>query len=121
MTSRRLVMHFLACFGVAVGGNGDGLWLDRLARNLSARDWPGNVRQLRNEVEKLVLIHRGNLSGMVACSGPSCAERTDREPSDGVARTVRLESVCGGPRTRCHRGSRPPSDGPLSHHIAEKS
>jgi DNA-binding NtrC family response regulator/tetratricopeptide (TPR) repeat protein len=74
-----LVMHFLACFGVTIGGNGDGLWLDRLARNLSARDWPGNVRQLRNEVEKLVLIHRGNLSGMSACSGPSCAEHPDRD------------------------------------------
>ncbi|MBN2429955.1 MAG: sigma-54-dependent Fis family transcriptional regulator [Acidobacteria bacterium] len=47
-------------------------------------DWPGNVRQLENEVERLVLlteqgqtVRRDSISGIIAAAGPSMPESGD--------------------------------------------
>ena len=53
-----LVARFLKEFSSANGGAVDGIAPDAL-RKLEAYDWPGNVRQLRNAVEKMVVLASG--------------------------------------------------------------
>jgi len=58
-----LAKYFLNQVNVTVNGNERGF--DRLIQRLSAQEWPGNIRQLKTEIERLAYITRGDLNRMV--------------------------------------------------------
>jgi len=57
-----LVQYFLTVYGMATTEKG---LLDRLIAVLSAHTWAGNVRQLKSELERLVLLSEKDLNRMV--------------------------------------------------------
>jgi two-component system nitrogen regulation response regulator NtrX len=54
-----LVQHFMAMMGAQAGIKPRRMGADALAV-LQAHNWPGNVRQLRNNVERLMILARGD-------------------------------------------------------------
>jgi len=54
-----LVTHFMAMMGAQAGIKPRRMGADALAV-LQAHNWPGNVRQLRNNVERLMILARGD-------------------------------------------------------------
>ena len=80
-----LVARFLKEFSAANGGTVTGIADDALAL-LSRYDWPGNVRQLRNVVEKMVVLAGGatlttddlpeEIAAGGAAGGTACAQTT---------------------------------------------
>ncbi len=60
-----LVRHFLAFGGFSLAET-DERTINELGRALARRDWPGNVRQLKTEVQHLWVASKGDVSAMVA-------------------------------------------------------
>jgi two-component system nitrogen regulation response regulator NtrX len=54
-----LVQHFMAMMGAQAGIKPRRMGADALAV-LQAHNWPGNIRQLRNNVERLMILARGD-------------------------------------------------------------
>jgi two-component system nitrogen regulation response regulator NtrX len=54
-----LVLHFMSSLSTTAGLPGRKIGEDAMAV-LQAHDWPGNVRQLRNNVERLLILARGS-------------------------------------------------------------
>jgi two-component system nitrogen regulation response regulator NtrX len=59
---------------------------------LQAHDWPGNIRQLRNNIERLIILSRDNKGGIVT-SDMLPAEIGDMLPSAGGIGGAHLMSV----------------------------
>ncbi|TDI35794.1 MAG: tetratricopeptide repeat protein [Acidobacteria bacterium] len=57
-----LIGHFLEELSLELGMPAPGM-SDGALELLSAREWPGNVRQLRNEISRLLVFHRGEVIG----------------------------------------------------------
>ncbi|MCZ6601108.1 MAG: sigma 54-interacting transcriptional regulator, partial [Acidobacteria bacterium] len=57
-----LIGHFLEELSLELGLPAPGI-SDGALELLSAREWPGNVRQLRNEISRLLVFHRGEVIG----------------------------------------------------------
>ena len=85
-----LVERFLKEFSAANGGAVTGIAPDAL-KALEAYAWPGNVRQLRNVVEKMVVL----ASGPTLTTEDLPAEITERASRRGDARDVSGESDVG--------------------------
>jgi len=60
-----LVKYFLMLRGFEPTANGNGEAIKAICDILSRRDWPGNVRQLKSEVDRLCLMTRGDPHQMV--------------------------------------------------------
>jgi DNA-binding NtrC family response regulator len=60
-----LLMHFLTLAGMDYKGNGDGESFQRLVETLSSKDWPGNIRELKAEIRRLILISNSDISAMI--------------------------------------------------------
>ncbi len=60
-----LVKYFLMLNGFEPASNGNGEAIRTICDILSKRDWPGNVRQLKSEVDRLYLITGGDPHQMV--------------------------------------------------------
>ena len=60
-----LVEYFLRTSGIDPSEDGIRGHIERLAEKLSQRAWPGNVRQLRAEVNRLVVLSSRDVSRMV--------------------------------------------------------
>jgi len=74
-----LLMHFLTLAGIDYKGNGDGESFQRLVETLSAKDWPGNIRELKAEIKRLMLISDGDISSMIEpTSQPRAAVERNR-------------------------------------------
>ena len=59
-----LVEHFLSRFARMYGGHSCRIGEDAMAA-LQAHDWPGNVRQLRNNIERLVILTSDQPDAMI--------------------------------------------------------
>ena len=58
-----LAAHFLALAGLPVSRDNEAF--QSLIRILSAREWPGNIRQLRAEIQRLIVLSKGSLPAML--------------------------------------------------------
>jgi transcriptional regulator with PAS, ATPase and Fis domain len=58
-----IAYHFIKQFGTAMDKNVSGLD-DAATRRLLAFDWPGNVRQLRNVIERAVILSERDIIGV---------------------------------------------------------
>ena len=58
-----LAAHFLALAGVRVSRGSEAF--QSLIRVLSSREWPGNIRQLRAEIQRLLVLSKGSLPAML--------------------------------------------------------
>ena len=67
-----IAYHFIDQYGKMLGRNLKGLEPDA-ARRLGSFDWPGNVRQLRNIIERAVIMCEGERIGIetLALDGPA--------------------------------------------------
>ncbi|NMC43376.1 MAG: sigma 54-interacting transcriptional regulator [candidate division Zixibacteria bacterium] len=59
-----LVRHFLSLGGVSFDPARDGRELDEIYVRLQSRRWPGNIRQLKSELARLILLSHGDLHRM---------------------------------------------------------
>lgn len=57
-----LADHFIGCFAAETGKPVEGL-TQKALHILSAYQWPGNIRELRNVIERVVVIARGRMIG----------------------------------------------------------
>ncbi|MBK1623515.1 sigma-54-dependent transcriptional regulator [Afifella marina] len=59
---------------------------------LQAHDWPGNIRQLRNNVERLMILTQGDAEAMVTAAmlPPEIGEILPASPADGSAHIMSL-------------------------------
>jgi len=60
-----LVKYFLVSGGLNLTSNGNGEAVRTIGKFLAKRDWPGNVRQLRHEVNRLYVLTGGDIEQMV--------------------------------------------------------
>lgn len=56
-----LVMHFLSLGGVAFDPVRDGRELEDICARLQNRQWPGNIRQLKSELTRLILLSQKDI------------------------------------------------------------
>ncbi|HEY6332507.1 MAG TPA: sigma 54-interacting transcriptional regulator, partial [Blastocatellia bacterium] len=84
-----LASFFLEHFASRSGNNGLALSQDGLAA-LSAHDWPGNIRQLRNEIERATAYASGNAVITASDLSPEVrASAGRRRQPDGIRRQDR--------------------------------
>jgi DNA-binding NtrC family response regulator len=88
--------RFAAQAGRAIGG-----FTPSAGDQLRKYDWPGNVRQLQNEVQRAVLMSEGQMvdaSDLSISSHPSADEETDLTLLEGIERNaiVQLLKETGG-------------------------
>jgi transcriptional regulator with PAS, ATPase and Fis domain len=69
-----LANAFLKRFGAQAGRNLPGS-PRRRPRRLRAFDWPGNVRQLQNEIQRAVLMCEGTRSTSATCPSPPSSQK----------------------------------------------
>jgi DNA-binding NtrC family response regulator len=82
-----LAAHFLGQFGVP--GGGPAPLRDDLVRELMSRPWTGNVRELRNAVERAAIVARGRDIRPEHLPPPSAVDRQpDVGGEDGLSRLV---------------------------------
>ena len=88
-----LANHFLAEYGRESGRHLQ--FMPGVLRRLTEADWPGNVRQLQNEIKRLTAFARGSLIGEeedLAEEMPPVREQTSdqaRKPGAGRATTLK--------------------------------
>jgi DNA-binding NtrC family response regulator len=63
-----LVTHFINYFNRKAGRKVTGL-SDKALRNMTAYNWPGNIRELEHVIERSILLAKGNLIEDIALSG----------------------------------------------------
>ena len=80
-----LVDHFLEKFNIEMGKEIRGI-SEGAVRILMSNDWPGNARELRNVIERAVVVAKGNIVTEADISLPSAA-------SNGNHRTKSLEEI----------------------------
>jgi DNA-binding NtrC family response regulator len=80
-----LVDHFIEKFNIEMGKEIRGI-SEGAVRILMANDWPGNARELRNVIERAVVVAKGNIITESDISLPSAA-------SDADHRTKSLEEI----------------------------
>jgi DNA-binding NtrC family response regulator len=68
-----IAYHFLDLFNRNIGKKISG-FDDKAVGALTAYDWPGNVRQLRNTIERAVILCEGDQIGLKELSLPQCIE-----------------------------------------------
>src|SRR6185437_3005627 len=93
----QLVRHFVEELGRATGLPSRGFEEGAL-EHLAEHDWPGNIRELKNAVERLLILAPGR------AVTPADVERIATGPSGGTGAGV---GVVGGMAARC--SSPPPS------------
>ena len=79
-----LVQHFIEQISHATGLPARKVGEDALAV-LQAHDWPGNIRQLRNNIERLLILARGDESQMITADmlPPEVGEMLPTTPNRG--------------------------------------
>jgi two-component system response regulator AtoC len=80
-----LVDHFIEKFNIEMGKEIRGI-SEGAVRILMGNDWPGNARELRNVIERAVVVAKGNIVTEADISLPSA-------PSDANHRTKSLEEI----------------------------
>jgi two-component system response regulator HydG len=70
---QQLLEHFLRTSGFDSNQDGDPDSINRLAVILARREWPGNVRQLRAEINRLLLTSNRNLKAMIELADETAA------------------------------------------------
>ncbi|AHG88366.1 sigma-54 factor interaction domain-containing protein [Gemmatirosa kalamazoonensis] len=104
--ARHFLSHFAAEYGVGVTAFSPAA--DRLLRE---RDWPGNIRELRNAVERAVLLATASVIDADALASPATAHATVDgtlpfpAPLDEIvhAAVVRTLERCGGNKSEAAR------------------
>lgn len=59
-----LVRHFLSLGGVSFDPAGDRRELEEIYARLQSRHWPGNIRQLKSKLARLILLSHGDIHRM---------------------------------------------------------
>ncbi|UCG62975.1 MAG: sigma 54-interacting transcriptional regulator [Candidatus Zixiibacteriota bacterium] len=85
-----LTEYFLRTSGLDSRTNGNRRHIENLSDTLSRRNWPGNIRQLRAEINYLVLVSDRNVRRMV-----KEAEKFDRHAEDYRKLTKAIEDAGG--------------------------
>jgi DNA-binding NtrC family response regulator len=80
-----LVDHFIEKFNIEMGKEIRGI-SEGAVRILMSNDWPGNARELRNVIERAIVVAKGNIVTESDISLPSSA-------SDANHRTKSLEEI----------------------------
>jgi DNA-binding NtrC family response regulator len=80
-----LVDHFIEKFNIEMGKEIRGI-SEGAVRILMSNDWPGNARELRNVIERAIVVAKGNIVTESDISLPSAA-------SDANQRTKSLEEI----------------------------
>ena len=86
-----LVAHFVEQVSVSAGLPVRGIGDDAMAV-LQAHDWPGNLRQLRNNVERLMILARGDPEATISAEmlPPEIGEILPATPAQGAAQIMSL-------------------------------
>ena len=111
-----LASRFLQARGAGLPARAADAERRRRARWLQAQPWPGNVRQLRQWVERAVLVEHA-ATGSTSTTSPSSAEPAPREPAgdalppvgvddDGRDRAGDDRQVAAPPRRQHQQGRR---------------
>jgi DNA-binding NtrC family response regulator len=107
--AKHFLAHFAAEYGVTVKA-----FTPAADRSLRERDWPGNIRELRNAVERAVLLATGSVLDADALESPASAFAA-RGAVDGSlpfpapldeivhAAVVRMLERCGGNKSEAAR------------------
>ncbi len=87
----QLVAHFVEQVSVSAGLPVRGIGDDAMAV-LQAHDWPGNLRQLRNNVERLMILARGDPEATISAEmlPPEIGEILPATPAQGAAQIMSL-------------------------------
>ena len=101
-----LVDHFIEKFNIEMGKEIRGI-SEGAVRILMSNDWPGNARELRNVIERAVVVAKGNIVTEADISLPSVP--SGAESPDEIARGDRGGAHPGGPEREPveHRAVRP--------------
>lgn len=89
---------FLKRFAAQAGRNIEG-FTSAASDRLQRHDWPGNVRQLQNEIQRAVLIGEGtqvdvaDLSIGVAVTEPAAADEANLSLLEGVERNTIMQTL----------------------------
>src|SRR5207247_7700950 len=67
-----LVRHFALQYGVKLGKRIEAI-PKRTLDALMAYNWPGNIRELRNVIERALIITQGTTLALRACAAGECA------------------------------------------------
>ncbi len=86
-----LVTHFVGQVGLSAGLPVRRIGDDAMAV-LQAHDWPGNLRQLRNNVERLMILARGDSESTISADmlPPEIGEILPATPAQGAAHIMSL-------------------------------
>jgi len=86
-----LVAHFVGQVSVSAGLPARPIGDDAMAV-LQAHDWPGNLRQLRNNVERLMILARGDPDTTISAEmlPPEIGEILPATPAQGAAQIMSL-------------------------------
>jgi two-component system nitrogen regulation response regulator NtrX len=86
-----LVAHFVDQVSVSAGLPARRIGDDAMAV-LQAHDWPGNLRQLRNNVERLMILARGDPDATISAEmlPPEIGEILPATPAQGAAQIMSL-------------------------------
>ncbi len=89
----RLAYHFLRHFSKKAGRKIDGFTDDAL-RMLIHYQWPGNVRQLKNIIERLVIMTDGGMvgsGGLTSFAEPAASEKSQTPTTLAALKAVKKE------------------------------
>jgi two-component system, NtrC family, nitrogen regulation response regulator NtrX len=86
-----LVDHFMRQISLAAGMPARRIGDDAMAV-LQAHDWPGNLRQLRNNVERLMILARGDAEAVISADmlPPEIGEILPTTPTQGAVHIMSL-------------------------------
>jgi len=74
-----LVNHFIGYFSRKIGKAVDGV-SEKVLKSLMEYDWPGNIRELENVIERSVLLARGNVIDQISLPGNSTPKDVANTP-----------------------------------------
>jgi len=74
-----LVNHFIGYFSRKIGKAVDGV-SEKVLKALMEYDWPGNIRELENVIERSVLLARGNVIDQISLPGNSTPKDVANTP-----------------------------------------
>ena len=104
-----LARHFVASLAAEYGVPNMTLTV-RAERELAGRDWPGNIRQLRNTIERAILLAQGaglDVEDLAPDREPALAEGSLPFPSPlatlAHAAACRMLELCGGNKSEAAR------------------